>query len=129
MNILDQKSALIYFIEDLDIEMIGSILDPDVKCLNESKQDFLRIFANCFDLFRRKGNSLLVRTPGRCKFSANNGESFIFSGDVSKDYIEINILTKEGRVIGIHECYCFSDDMADRSGHKVYIDSKRGCPF
>jgi len=123
----DQKSDLIYSIKNLDIKMINLILDSNTTYLNLEKKNFITILTICFDYFRKKGDDSLEVIDGRCKFSNETIDSYIFSGRQSKNYIEINIEVIDGKVVGLFECYCFPELYTDEV--RLYIDSKKGSPF
>jgi hypothetical protein len=129
MAILDQKDALIHFLRNIDIEMIDLILDPDITYLNLEKSDFVKNLTRCFNRLKKSGNTFLEISVGRCKFSNNGSSSYIFTGNQSKEFIEINIEEIDGKVTGLYECYCFTSGFNCKNGSRLYIDLKKGSPF
>lgn len=128
MAYINQNNVIIQGIKNLNIEVVDFNLDPDRTYLNLEKSDFIAALSVSFDLFRKKGDASLDVMDGRCKFSNSTIGSYIFSGKQSKNYIEINFEVIEGKVVGLFECYCFTQSFENDSV-RLYIDLEKGSPF
>jgi len=112
---------------NLEAVQIGRILDDNEYYLNHQKSAFMGFLVQCFNSFRRAGDTKLDIKPGRCTFPSDNVSSYTFVGNNSSNYIELNIHNTDSILTGLTECYCFSSEPDHRAvGVRIYIDPKRG---
>ena len=126
-----QADAVIYFIEQLDIEMLNDILDDHITYQDMPKQTFLQKLEVAFDEFKNAGNDTLIRHEGVCGKSGCvpgcSGYSFV--GNISGHYFDLIIDIKEGEVKDIYECMMFySKRTWEFKKMQVVIDRLRNIP-
>jgi len=109
-DIKNQSDAVLYFLQQLDIEMIDSILDPNRTYQNLEKHLFIQKLGVALDKFIQSGDTYLNRHQGHCNSKTCNykGKGFSFIGNNSGNYINLIIEIKEGIVLNIYECYIFN---------------------
>lgn len=104
-----QADAIIYFLQKLDVEMVGEILED-----NRTYQDFEKyIFINkldcALDEFIQAGDTFLDRYEGFCNDKTCNYKckGFTFIGNNSGHYIDLIIDIKNGIIQDMYECILF----------------------
>jgi hypothetical protein len=106
---------------------ISKLLNDEEYYLNRQKNIFIVYLTECFNGLRRSGDTKLNVKPGRCTFKDVDVISYTFVGDMTNDYLELNIHAQNGNLTGLTECYCFtSGTNGDVKGRRLYIDPKRG---
>jgi len=123
------RKSILHCIENLNSQTLDLILDSEITYLNYDKKHFIILISDCFDQFRNNGDSSLKTSKGKCKFLNDSTQSYFLTGEKSRNYISLNIETIDEKVIGISECYCFSDISTNKNGNHIFIDSKKGSPF
>jgi hypothetical protein len=115
-EIQTQAEAIIYYIQEMDIDMIELILNNTQTINNAqitenfSNGNFVRQLGRVFDIFKSNKNDKLIGYPGfcnsdRCPNSCMGGYSFV--GNNSMHRMDIVIEVDNGNVIDIGQCYDF----------------------
>jgi len=120
-----QTDAVIYFIQQMDTEMLSDILDCNYSYENMSKDKFLRLLDVAFNKLKDEGNTHLLSKEGRCNGkNCNylcNGYSFV--GNFTDSHIDLLIEQEEGKVKDIHECAIFKcNDGLYQKGTLITLD-------
>ena len=104
-----QAQAVVYFIQQLDIEMVNSLLDDTREYQDMNKDIFINKLGHALNEFIEAGDTFLYSTKGFCdSVICNykcNGLSFV--GNNSGNYIDLIIEIEEGKVLDIYECTYF----------------------
>ena len=103
-----QSEAVIYYIQEMDLEMVELILEDDKTYQDVSKSTFIETLGNVFNIFRHNKNTKLVGHPGFCNSdicpnACKGGYSFV--GNHSKHRIDIIMEVKKGNVMDIFQCH------------------------
>jgi hypothetical protein len=112
-QIKTQLDAIIYFLESLDADMIGTLLgDENVYC-GVDKETFVKKLNEVFRAFSCAGNTRLVTFPGASKSIGSRRNSYSekeslalgysFVGDNSSHFLDLLFVEKEGRVHSIED--------------------------
>ena len=93
-----QAQAVVYFIQQLDIEMVDSLLDDSLEYQDMRKDLFINKLGHAFNEFIEAGDTFLISTKGFCdSVICNyqcNGLSFV--GNTSGNFIDLIIEIEEG---------------------------------
>ena len=105
-----QSDAVIFFISQLDIDMIDDLLD-DRNYQELSKSQFITKLSTAFDQLRAQGNTILNLIFEPCQYRScyMNCYCIIFQGDKSNHFLELIFETDKGRVTDIYECEFFTN--------------------
>jgi len=119
--------AVIYFIRNLDIDMVDDLLDEKYTYQDVKKNIFIQRLSVAFDEFIAAGDTQLEVNNGFCSlFVCNNQCSgYRFSSKSSGLYFDLIIEIEDGKVIDIYECssfLCLSSDT--NSNKRVRIDRR-----
>ena len=130
-DIKTQSDAVLHFLQNLDIEMIDSVLEPNRTYQDFEKNTFIRKLSDALDEFIQSGDTYLNRLPGQCNSKICNYQckGFTFIGNNSGNYFDLIIDIKEGVIQDIYECSsfkCFSQ-IASKN-NRIEID-KSNFPF
>ena len=104
-----QSDAVLHFLQQLDIEMIDAVLEPNRTYQDFEKNIFVQKLGYALDEFIKSGDTYLNRFPGHCNLEICNYKckGFTFIGNNSGNYFDLIIDIKEGVVHDIHECRVF----------------------
>jgi hypothetical protein len=116
-----QSDVDLDFLQQLDIGMIESALEPNRTYQNFDKYTFIQKLGAALDEFIQSGDTFLLRYPGFCnaKTCKYKYKGFTFIGNNSGNFFNLIVDIKDGVVQDIFECNkfkCFSK-----------IDSKNRC--
>jgi hypothetical protein len=109
-NILSEKSqysAIVYFIERMNIDKIDELLDYQ-EYSDKDKPIFIEMLKGAFDRFKDAGNIRLYKEDGECKGCSNGCKGFAFIGDFDGSHIELVMEKSNDRVKDIYYCNIFS---------------------
>ena len=126
-----QAEAVIYYIQEMDVDMIDLILDKDKTYQHMPKSDFIEKLTNAIENFKQHKNDKLIGYAGfcdteKCVHHCKNGYSFI--GNRSKHRMDIILEVTNGNVQDLCECADFRiiDKNIDVKAYsRVYIDEPR----
>lgn len=109
MIIKTQADAVLHFLQQLDIEMLDSILEENRTYQDFEKYVFLEKLEYTFAEFIQDGDTFLNRYPGFCDSKNCNYKckGFTFIGNNSSNYIDLIVDIKDGVVVDIYECTLF----------------------
>lgn len=105
-----QAEAVIYYIQEMDIDMLDLILDKEKEYQDVSKDVFIQNLNTTFDVFRFNNNDKLIKHKGfcnsdKCANSCKNG--YAFAGNHSKHILNIIFEVKNGIIQDMYECFDF----------------------
>jgi hypothetical protein len=88
-----QEDAVVYFIEQLDIDMVNTLLDNNRTYQDFSKDVFIQKLDEAFDVFLKSGDTCLTRSPGQCHHRDCNlaCRGYSFTGNSSKKHLDLII--------------------------------------
>lgn len=117
-EIKNQADAVLYSIQQLDIEMVDLLLDSSRTYQDFEKPIFIEKLDFAFDEYRKSGDTFLNYYEGNCNSkSCNfNCKGFSFIGNSSNKYFDLIIDTKHGFVHDIYECQFF---ITNKSNHQI----------
>lgn len=124
-DIKTQVDAVIYYIKNLDIDMIDLLLEEKYTYQDFKKNIFIQKLSVAFNEFLDAGETLLETKNGFCsEIICNNQCSGLrFSGLKSSLYFDLIIDTEKDIITDIYECssfICLSSDK--RVQKRVLID-------
>lgn len=131
---MTQSDALIHFIQNLDVDMINTLLDEKNTYQDFKKNQFIQKLGVAFDEFINAGYTQLIVNNGFCsQFTCNNQCSgYRFSSKESGLYFDLIIDINNAIVTDIYECssfMCFSAELnakkrvlIDRTEYKFSFD-------
>ncbi len=126
MKIKTQADAVLHFLQQLDIEMLDSILEENRTYQDFEKPVFLQKLEYAFDEFTEDGDTFLNRYPGFCDSKNCNYKckGFSFIGNNSNNYIDLIVDIKDGVVVDIYECTLFkSSNETVSKNRRIEIDN------
>lgn len=101
-----QYEAIVFFISQLDIEMVEAFLDEKVVYQNFSKSIFIGKLNNTFKQFEQEGNRILTVHKGSCEGCSKGCKGFTFLGSKGH-YMDLLFLQDKGKIKDIYECHNF----------------------
>jgi hypothetical protein len=114
-----QADAVIYFIQQLDIEMVDMILEEDRRYQDYKKNIFIQKLDTAFNTFIEAGDTFLNRYNGFCNSEKCNYKSkgCSFIGNNSGQYFDLITDVKNGEVQDIYQCHEFkcNDGVPDKN--------------
>ncbi|MFN8295706.1 MAG: hypothetical protein U0T69_05890 [Chitinophagales bacterium] len=127
-NLSTQAEAVIYYIQEMDIEMIDLILDKDKTYQEFPKREFIEKLGDAFDIMKLLHNEKLIGYPGfcgsdDCPNQCKNGYSFI--GNTSNHKIDLLFEVKNGEIQDLFECSVFEILSKEKNTdflRRVFID-------
>lgn len=118
-----QVEAIIHFLSLMDAQMIDSFLDDDHTYQDFPKNIFLHKLQLAFDQFQRAGDTFLNAHNGVCNGCKKGCKGISFVGNISRNYLDILIESKDDRVTDLYECADFvNDDEFVIKKERVYIN-------
>jgi len=120
-----QAQAVVHFIEQLDIEMVDTLLDDMLEYQDMDKDIFINKLGDAFNEFIESGDTRLNSTKGLCDSVICNYKckGFSFVGNNSGNYMDLIIEIKDGKVIDMYECTYFKTKVvAGIKNKRVEID-------
>ena len=123
-----QENAVLYFIENLDVEMVDTILDNDRNYQDLSKPIFIHKLGAALDSFMEMGDTFLSRRAGQCQHKECNYlcRGYSFTGNQSNHHMDLIVETnKEGKVLDLYECSHFlidGEEQVNQENTRVRID-------
>lgn len=107
-NPTTQSEAVIYYIQEMDLEMLELILDKDKTYQEVPKATFMESLEKVFNVFKYNKNTKLVGHPGFCNSdicpnACKGGYSFV--GNHSKHRIDLIMEVNKGNVMDIYQCH------------------------
>lgn len=120
-----QAQAVVHFIQQLDIEMVDSLLDNNLEYQDMRKDIFINKLGHAFNEFIESGDTCLNSTKGCCDSVLCNykckGLSFV--GDNSGNYMDLIFEIENGKVVDMYECTDFKTKVDTKIKNKrVEID-------
>lgn len=108
-HIVTQSDAVLHFLQNLDIEMIDSVLESNRTYQDFPKHTFIQKLDRAIDEFIQSGDTYLQIYPGVCNSKTCNFQckGFTFIGNNSGNYFDLIIDIKEGIVQDMYECIHF----------------------
>ncbi len=111
--IITQEDAVIHFIQQLDIDMINTLLDEGRTYQDMEKHDFIRKLGYAFDEFMDSGDTALSNSSGKCDAVKCNFQcrGYSIKGNNSAKHLDLIIeKDNQGKVLDIYECRFFLCD-------------------
>ena len=126
-NILKYKSveeALLYYFERMDIDKIDQLL-PNLVFRGFSKEKYIELLSNSFDLIKSRNNTKLNITTGKCQSCIPGYKSYHMEGDKDGSYFNLLIEIENGSIKDLYECHHHRSDSTQNfmNGGKVSIDT------
>lgn len=119
-----QLDAVVYFIQLMDINMIDDLLEDDITYQNLKKSVFLNKLDDAFALFIEGGDTYLVSVYGFCEHIQCHylKKGFRFTGNKSRNYMDIIFIQKNGIIEDIFECvqFCLNKEL-NEIGERIRI--------
>jgi len=108
-SLITQAQTVVRFIQQLDIEMVDSLLDDTLEYQDMRKDIFINKLGHAFNEFIESGDTYLNSTKGFCDSVICNYEckGLSFVGNNSGNFIDLIIEIEDGKVIDIYECTYF----------------------
>jgi hypothetical protein len=124
-KITTQIDAIKHFIEQMDIEMIDSILDNNLKYQKFEKSVFISKLSNVFNSFIELGDSYLLSFECICNSCDKSKTGYTFVGNLSKNYLSIIFDSKDQKITDLYECNYFINKTIDLNlGDQIFIDDE-----
>lgn len=121
-----QEDAVLYFLQRLDVNMLGLILEDNRTYQDFKKPFFLKELDTLFDKFLNAGDSYMNKYNGVCgaKICKNfKCKGYSFVGNITSNYFDLIIEVKDHIVTDIYECGDFDcDDFIVRRNKKIGIE-------
>jgi hypothetical protein len=116
-----QAQAVVHFIQQLDIEMVDSLLDDRLEYQDMRKDLFINKLGHAFNEFIEAGDTFLLASKGFCNSVICNFQckGYSFTGNNSGSFLDMIIEIEDGKVIDMYECTHFKTEV------KTNIKNKR----
>ena len=120
-----QADTVIYFIQQLDIEMVDSLLDDSLEYQDMRKDIFINKFGHAMNEFIEAGDTFLFATKGFCNSVICNFQcmGYSFVGNNSGHFLDMIIEVEDGKVIDMYECTHFKTKIENPlKNNRIEID-------
>ncbi|MBU3714114.1 MAG: hypothetical protein FGM46_04120 [Ferruginibacter sp.] len=107
---ITQVESFVYYLQNMDIEMISNLLDEKRTYQRVSKTEFIHRLGLAIDEFRKLGDTYLNKISGRCDSSLCNYKcnGFAFIGNNSNKHLDLVFEQDEdGNILDMQECVFF----------------------
>ncbi len=124
-DIKTQSDAVLYFLQQLDIEMIDIVLESKRTYQDFDKPIFVEKLGDALAEFMQSGDTFLNSYSGICNSEICNYkcEGFTFVGNNSKNYFNLIFEIIKGEVYDIYECTDFkSSNEKVLKNNRIAID-------
>jgi hypothetical protein len=119
--------AMVYFISQMDTEMVASLLDDDKTYEDVSKLEFLQLLDKTFDEFKSAGDTRLKTFRGECLHCYPTWPGMSFIGEHSRHYMNLVFELEGEQVTDICECSRFENYMNDEQlGNRIWLKEDEG---
>jgi hypothetical protein len=119
------ESAVIHYIQMLDIDMIDTLLETGRTYQDMDKDVFIRKLGYALDEFLNSGDTHLTCKSGQCNTEMCNYRcrGYSFTGNNSGKHMDLIIeKNEEGRVLDIYECLFFlCDGMRTTNSYRTRV--------
>lgn len=92
------------FVEQMDTESIGLMLNEAQTLSNLPKAEFLSRLQRAFSLLQMVGNTQLESAQSNCSLCYPTAAGFIFRGVQQPLFICLIFLVRDGKVVDVHDC-------------------------
>ena len=119
-----QADAVIYFLQQLDIDTMQQLLDENRTYQDFSKADFIEKLGKAMEEFLQGGDKFLYYNPGCSTSKECNYKSKGFSFVVNKSghYLDMIIDIKDGVVQDMYECSEFDEEAPRKKNNRIRIN-------
>jgi len=118
-------SAVRYFIQTMDIEMLYEILDDKITYQDFSRNEFLLKLERAFEDFKTNGDTFLNAIEGRCGQCSKDKTGFLFVGNISRRYMNLLFDLNNNEIKDLYECSNFRTNFdSDNFTRRVWIDNE-----
>jgi hypothetical protein len=103
----NQASAVIYFMQQLDVEMVEQLLDSQKQYSDLEWAIFISKLNNVFNIFLAAGDSHLLIKSGTCTADECNNlgcSGYTFKGNNSGYYLDLVVIVKDGIIEDMFDC-------------------------
>ena len=133
-NIKSHAEAVVYFMSEMDIEVINTLLDDKRYYQNFSKPIFIEHLQNAFNEFAHGGDTILeiISVHVSNEDDIHKESRYIFTGNKTKNYLTLQFyLDDNDQVVNIYEGENLSKATISKFKiHKrIYIDIAWDSPF
>jgi hypothetical protein len=128
-TIISQFDAVKFFIQRLDIEMVDLILKEELTYQDLEKKEFVKRLSLVFEEFISAGDQYLNVINSTCR-SCNKGKvTYLFVGNISKNYICMYFDEQDGDIKDIYECNWFGHMYIHKELKRKLCIHKSKLPF
>jgi hypothetical protein len=123
--LITHEDAVIHFIQQLDIDMMNTLLDEGRTYQDMEKHVFVRKLGYAFDEFIDSGETSLNCTSGQCDAVKCNFKCRGYSFTVNNSDKHMDLIIEkdhEGKVLDIYECRFFlCNGMEKRNSYETRV--------
>jgi hypothetical protein len=131
------EEAVLYFISQMDLEMVNDLLNDAYTYQTYSKAKFISLLEELFEQFRLAGDTYLLIFPGNCNYKVCDNfktPGYLFLGNHSKNYFNLLVeLYQNESVLDLYECTRFNPTFPPKLelGQRFLLDfiPDDGLPF
>ena len=120
-----QADAVLYFLQNLDIDMIDLLLPANRTYQDFDKHIFIQKLGEALEEFKSDGDTFLNQFSGHCNSQICNFNcaGFAYVGNHSGNYFYLIVDIKDGEVMDMYECSNFKTaDFVKFVGKNIKID-------
>jgi hypothetical protein len=103
----NQRQAFLYYMSNLDIEMIELILDDHKTYQDASKAIFIKKLEEIFEEFQESGDTKLNLLNGECNNCYKSCKGYSFIGNTSANYLNLLVEGSSTEILDISYCSDF----------------------
>lgn len=118
-----KKKYIIHEFQEMDVALLGILLNEELSYQNQPKAVFLEHLETLFDTFKNEGDTKLLLNPGHCKGCNKGCAGYQFIGNHSKLFTTFIFEETEHDYKDIYYCARFTPiKIIDNLNAKVYFD-------
>ena len=117
-----QADAVRYFFEQMDEEMLDLILPEELTYQDKTKEVFMSMVTQAFEVMRRDGDRHLLSVKATCTGCQAGHTIYHYIGEKGKKFISILFEEKNGLITDNYECNQFEIETRFPGTTKIILD-------
>ncbi len=121
-----QLDAVLYYMQIMDIDMLGTLLDRQAQYQDMDKDIFLSRLDVVFQTFKDQGAVYLTKHKGKCTGCSPFGIGYLFKGNVGQRHIAfIFVIDQEKNISDFYECSEFTKGQELDLDNRIVLDNDK----
>ncbi len=107
----DDKASFVYYFSALDSKGLATVLKDDFLYDQQSKHDWITLFQNQFESFKRNNIQYLKPFDGACSGCKKGCSGFTFLDENNGFYVDLVIESNASVIVDFTDCVNFENEI------------------